>query len=619
MTSVTTTSQTHQDGSSLHNPWLIRLPILFVSGGLLLLLILMVFVGLFQLRFQSRILPGVSAYGIRLADMTPEQARDALEAAFNYDESTVFTFRDGDAFWQLTAGELGVSFDAEATVAEAFAAGHSGNMVVDVIDQALVWLNGYSVAPTVRYDQNVAVQNLMAIANEINRQPRDASLTIDGTNVTATPAETGRMVDILATLNRLTDTIAQLGTGTEVALVIDETPPRVVDSEGAAAKARAALSSPVTLVAQDDDGTALGPWTASVDQIAHILSLRLVDNGQGEYVYDVSLDMNVFSGFLEVLSPGLLRLPQNARFSFDEANGTLQVLQPGVAGRALNVAETLARMEAAVFQSGNRTAMMAFDYSEPAYHDNIAAADLGITELVSEATTYYSGSTQPRRDNIAQAASRFNGIIIGPGEEFSFNEWVGDISPEAGFVAGKIIAGGRTIDGVGGGVCQVSTTAFQAAFYAGFPVLERYAHGYDVGYYRAGEGLGMDAAIYTPDLDFRFLNDTPYHLLIETSVFPGNDALQFRFYSTNPGRRVVKEGPVITNVQAPAATQYEVNPEFQPGQSLQVDWAAEGKDVSVTRIVLDDAGNELRRDQFVSHYQPWGAIIQVAPGGAPGN
>lgn len=618
MTTVTSTSQTDHEFAPTHNPWLIRLPILFISGVLLLLLILTVLLGLYQVRFGSRIVPGVSANGMSLAGMTPDEARAALETAFDYDESTVFTFRDGDAFWQLTASELGVTFDSEATVAEAYAAGHSGNLIFDVLDQGLVWLNGHHVAPTVRYDQNVAVQNLMAIANELNRAPRDATLEISGVNVTATPSETGRTVDILATLNRLTDTIARLGAGTEVALVVSESKPRIIDASAAAAKAQAALSSPVTLIAQDTDGAALGPWTATVDQIAQLLKPELVDNGDGTFVYDVSLDMAVFSGYLEALSPGLLRPPQDARFRFNEGTAALEVLQPGTAGRSLNIADTLARMEGAVFQAGNRTAMMAFDYTNPAYHDTITAAELGITELVSEATTYYGGSTQPRRDNIAQAAQRFNGIIIAPGEEFSFNEWVGDITPEAGFVSGKIIAGGRTIDGVGGGVCQVSTTAFQAAFYAGYPVLERYAHGYDVSYYRTGEGLGMDAAIYTPDLDFRFLNDTPYHLLIETRVFPSNDTLQFRFYSTNPGRRVVKQGPVITNVQPPAATQYEVNPEFSSGQSLQVDWAAEGKDVTVTRLVLDDAGNEIRRDTFTSYYQPWGAVIQVAPGANPG-
>jgi len=181
-------------------------------------------------------------------------------------------------------------------------------------------------------------------------------------------------------------------------------------------------------------------------------------------------------------------------------------------------------------------------------------------------------------------------------------------------VPGKVIVGGRTIDGVGGGVCQVSTTVFQAAFYAGYPIQERHAHGYRVGYYEAGEGVGMDAAIYNPDLDFRFYNDTDYYLLIETSVLPGSTSLQFRFYSTNPGRQVVKEGPVVSRVEAPAATVYEVNSELQPGQSVQVDWPAQGSYVEVTRTILDNSGNVLNREIFASQYQPWGAVVQVPPG-----
>src|SRR5690606_14472325 len=181
--------------------------------------------------------------------------------------------------------------------------------------------------------------------------------------------------------------------------------------------------------------------------------------------------------------------------------------------------------------------------------------------------------------------SRFDGIIIGPGEVFSFNRYVGDISPEEGYVSSSVIVGGRTVSGVGGGVCQVSTTACPAAFYAGFPILERYAHGYRVGYYETGEGVGMDAAIYPPDLDFRFQNDTDYHLLIEASIIPQQNMVQFRFYSTNPGRQVVKEGPVIRDVLPPAPTRYEVNNDLAPGQSLQVDWAAEGAYVEVRRII----------------------------------
>jgi vancomycin resistance protein YoaR len=264
---------------------------------------------------------------------------------------------------------------------------------------------------------------------------------------------------------------------------------------------------------------------------------------------------------------------------------------------------------------------VAFDYVLPQYHDHVTAAELGITELVSEATTYYTGSTANRIQNIIESARRFDGIMIAPGAEFSYNDILGDISPEDGFVEGFVIVGGRTVRGVGGGVCQVSTTAFQAAFYAGYPITERWAHGYRVGYYERGEGVGMDAAIYQGDpalnersLNLRFVNDTPYHLLIETSIYPGEDAVQFRFYSTNPGRQVVKQGPSIQNIVPPRPTLYQPNPDLRAGQERWLDWPAEGAYVEVNRVILDHNGNEVDRTRFRTQYQPWGAVVEVAPG-----
>lgn len=599
------------------NPWLVRLPLLVMSGTLLLLLVLGGAIAVAQVQYRDRIVPGVSAYGVDLGGMTVEEAYAALDAAFTYDDDAVFTFRDGDQFWQMTAGELGVTFDAQVTAAEAAAIGHTSNTVLNVIDQGFIWLNGHAVSPTVRYDQNVAVERLTAIARSINESPQDANLLINGTTVTTTPARSGRSVDIPATLAQLDTALLNLDTGAEIPLVIQEWPPLIRDAEQAASKARAALSGPIVLLADNPGGgenATLGPWTANVEQIAQLLKADLVAGDDGTYTYDVTIDMAVFADFLGTLAPGLIVAPRDARFQFNDETGQLEVIERAVNGRELNVAETLARMERGVFDSTNRTVMMAFDYTLPRYHNDVTAAELGITGLVSEATTFFTGSTQPRRENIAQAATRFNGVLIAPGEEFSFNQWVGDISPEAGYVESAVIVGGRTVSGVGGGVCQVSTTAFQAAFYGGFPILERYAHGYRVGYYDRGEGVGMDAAIYTPTLDMRFLNDTDYHLLIETSVFPREDAIQFRFYSTNPGRQVVKEGPVIENVQPPAATRYEVNPDLGPGQERYVDWAAEGAVVTVRRIILDEDGNRIDEDQFVSRYRPWGAIVEVPPG-----
>jgi vancomycin resistance protein YoaR len=597
------------------SPWLIRLPVLVISGGILLAVTLVILLGVFRLAFLERITPGVAAYGVSLSGMTPEQAAAALTERFTYDRSTVFTFVDGERVWQFTAGELGVSFDVDATVAEAMAVGHDTSLPGSLLDQALAWFNGHSVAPIVHYDQSATVAHLVAIAEEINRDPQDATLRVEGTTISTTPAEVGRRLDVSATLSRLEDQILSLGAGGEIPLVIAETPPLIWNADDAAEQIRAAFSGPLELVADGPDGERLGPWTASVDQIAALLTVTVVDNPDGSRSYQTGIDMSAFESYLHELAPGLLVPPRDARFQFNVNSRELEVIQPSVSGRELNVPETLSRLEQAIFRHEGRSVPMAFHYTEPRYHDRVTAAELGITELVSEATTYYTGSTANRRHNIAEGASRYHGIIIGPGEEFSFNYWLGPVSAEAGFLESSLIVGERTVDGIGGGLCQVSTTVFRAAFYGGFTIIERNSHAYRVGFYElAGQPTGLDAAIWTPDRDFRFQNDTPHHLLISTAVYPSNNALQFRFYSTNPGRVVEVQQPVVRNVVDPLPARFEANPDIPPGQSRQVDWAASGADVNVTRIIRDLQGNEIKRDNIFTHYLPWGAIFQVNPG-----
>jgi len=220
----------------------------------------------------------------------------------------------------------------------------------------------------------------------------------------------------------------------------------------------------------------------------------------------------------------------------------------------LDVEATLADFERALFAANpaERRVALAFQHLRADIPDTATAAELGITENVVSHTTYFYGSSAARRRNVEVAASHFHGLVVPPGGVFSFNEWLGDVSVETGYEQGLIIVGNQTITGVGGGVCQVSTTAFQTAFYGGYPILERTEHAYRVSYYEHGEGPGMDATVYSPIVDFRFKNDTPYHLLIETYVNLNNSTITWKFYSTGMGRRVVKEGPVIST--APAAT-----------------------------------------------------------------
>lgn len=596
------------------NPWLIRLPILFITGTILTIIVLSVFVLAFQMRYEDRIYPGIYAMGVNLSGMTLDEAEIALSNEFDYADNAVFTFRDGEQFWQMTAGDLGVEFDARQIAVEAILVGHSNNIVSDVYGQVDSWFSGKVIPPIITYDQNIALAELNVIAQDLNRDSFNAALSIEGTSVIVSEGQTGRQLDIQATLSELSNSILRMDTGAEIALVINETPALVSSVAEIANQIETALSGSVTLTATDEFGAQLGPWLISTEQIASLLTVSRINNGDGTQSYDVNIDMGAFETYLYTLAPGLITPALDGRFDYVPETGQLVVLEPSLSGRVLNVEETLARLEAGVFTAENRVVPMAFDFTLPRYHNQITASELGITQLIAESTTYYTGSSQNRRTNIAVGVSRMNGIIIGPGEEFSFNYYLGDIAPENGFVDGLVIFGGRTVNGIGGGICQVSTTIFRAAFNSGLAITERNSHGYRVGYYELNnQPPGMDAAIWQPERDFRFQNNTPHHILIEANVFPGNNTLQFRFYSTQHWRVEIEDAIVRENDPAPNA-RFIANSDLNLGEISQIDFAADGADVTVYRNIYDLQGNLQFEDYAFTHYVPWQAVYEVAPG-----
>ncbi|MCA9915833.1 MAG: peptidoglycan binding domain-containing protein, partial [Anaerolineae bacterium] len=273
------------------NPWLIRLPILLFTGGILVVVVLVLFFLAFQMRYQERVYPGISTMGISLGDLTQDEAAAELAQSFTYGAQTVFTFRDGDRYWQLTAADLGVELDAEATAAAAFAIGHSSNLPVNFVSQADAWFRGQTVAPIITYDQNVALEQLQAIAQEINQVPVNASLSLQGTQTIAVEGQAGRLLDVAATLASLDEHIMRLDAGTEIPLVIQEMQPIVLSVADAQAQIQTALSAPLTLVATDANGAQLGPWVVSVEQIAQLLQVALVSNADGTQHYEVAINM----------------------------------------------------------------------------------------------------------------------------------------------------------------------------------------------------------------------------------------------------------------------------------------------------------------------------------------
>ncbi len=239
-----------------------------------------------------------------------------------------------------------------------------------------------------------------------------------------------------------------------------------------------------------------------------------------------------------------------------------------------------------------------------------ASNDFGIEEEIAVGKSDYSHSIPERIHNVILAASRFNGILIPPGEVFSFNEAIGDISSTTGYKPAYIIKDGKTVLGDGGGVCQVSTTLFRAAINAGLPVVERYAHAYRVSYYENDMKPGFDATVFSPTVDLKIKNDTSAHILIETEVDEENLLLYFRFYGKKDNRQVEIGEAALWDVVPPPEPKYQDDPTLKKGITKQVDFPAWGSKASFTYKVTKN-GKVTIDEKFYSVYKPWAAVYLV--------
>ena len=234
----------------------------------------------------------------------------------------------------------------------------------------------------------------------------------------------------------------------------------------------------------------------------------------------------------------------------------------------------------------------------------------GITEKIGEGKSNYSHSSAERIHNLSLATSRMHGILIPPGEIFSYNKSLGEISARTGYKQGYIIQNGRTVLGDGGGVCQVSSTLFRAALNTGLPITQRKAHSYRVVYYENDSKPGLDATAFAPTVDFRFKNDTPNHILIQTTNDRQNKLLTFEFYGKGDGRVATLSPIKVWDVTGPPEPKYVDDPTLPRGVTKQVDFPAGGAKSSFTYTVKR-GGETLQNQTFYSVYRPWQAVYMV--------
>jgi len=566
----------------------------------------------FQLWHSGVIYPGVRVAGIDVGGLTRSAASARITSQFNFPATGAILLRDGGRTWLATPAELGLFLDPEASVERAYQMGREGSFGQRVRDQMENWYYGTDLSPAFVYDQRLAYNYVASIAREIDHPVIEANLGVQGTEVTVRSGEIGRTVDIESTLGLLATQLLSLQDGV-VNLVVEETPPVVLDATQQAEVARNILREPLTLrlPAGEPDQK---EWVIERQTLAGMLSVE-----RGPQGYQVGLNSSLLRTYLNNLAPNVDVYPQNARFIFNDDTRELEVLEKSITGRRLDVEQTLKVIQEQV-SAGHHNVPLVFEAVKPDVEDTAKGEDLGITELVHAESSYFYGSSASRVQNIQAAAAEFHGLLIPPGAVFSMASAMGDISLDNGYAEAMIILGGKTIKGVGGGVCQVSTTLFRAAFFAGFPIIERHPHAYRVSYYERVAGgainpnfAGLDATVFVPLVDFKFRNDTDHWLLMETYVVPSASSITWKFYSTKDGRSVDWETTGPVNIVPPKETEYVENPELAEGEIKQVDWAVEGADVTVNRTVLRN-GAVYFQDSFRTHYEPWANVFEYGPG-----
>ncbi|MBU6447517.1 VanW family protein [Patescibacteria group bacterium] len=258
---------------------------------------------------------------------------------------------------------------------------------------------------------------------------------------------------------------------------------------------------------------------------------------------------------------------------FTENNGIVTDFNPGQNGQALDIP---ANIDAITTALDNHSA--ALDLQVTVVKPQVSLSDtnnMGIDQLIAKGDSNFAGSPANRIFNIKIGAQKESGVILAPGETFSFNQYLGPVDGEHGFLPELVIKSDSTIPEFGGGLCQVSTTMFRAAMNAGFPITARRNHSYAVQYYAP---QGTDATIYPGVQDLKFVNDSPAHILI-WATFPGKNMLRFNIYGSSDNRHISFNGPFVYD--------------RQPDGSMKADWYR----------TVTFADGKIEKDTFHSDYQ----------------
>lgn len=591
---------------------------LFSGAALLFVpIILISFLGVW-LFLSQRIYPNISIAGVDVSLLKRDEAFDKVSKEISKRGAASLEFQlnheslSGQKNFKVELNRQETVNPVEEAISEAFDYGRKK-----------VFFPSASVDLEIKPSMAIKKQ-VENIASQVNEEPIDSTLRVYEGEISVTPSQNGMVLneeEIYATIEDYFNTA--VFSNPNLSLKVSE--PKLNFNEAAAIKKRLdeIKAAPITLTFEDLNYTLdLNTILSLVDLENSQDSLALINtegnrfnissvslNGKETSDSKLTLNNSKLSDFLKNIARDIDRQVQEPLLSVDPssdpATPKITEFRAPVQGRQLQINEAVDLINSAIITQNMTTIKLPVSVVEP---KNKLANDLGIKELIGRGISNFAGSIENRKFNVGLAASRINGVLIAPGEEFSFVKTVGDISGASGYKQAYVIKSGRTVLDDGGGVCQVSTTIYRAALNTGLPITARTAHAYRVGYYEQGFPPGMDATIFSPSVDLKFKNDTSHHILVQAHV--EGTTLTVDLYGTSDGRTVEITKPTIVG-QSPALPEIrQDDPTLPKGTVKQVDWAATGANVVFSRKV-SRGGIEVINETIRSNYRPWQAVYLV--------
>jgi len=533
---------------------------LALAGAVLVALVLVVGVGFAG--SDARIAAGVEVAGVKVSGLTPEQAEKKLSERAASLADVPVTFTGGGQSWRISPQELELSVDWPATLAEARAAG-DWPLPFRGLKRVAVRLLGAEVAPRADVYEAGLEFELGRIAVFVDKKPESASIVLKGLTPRLEPARDGAKIDLRAAERTVVSALA--GFSREpVALPIRvaKAPVGTEELRPVLADVRTAVSRPVRF------GWHGTTWKVSREQLAKLLSLPR--GGRKE----LTIGGSYATLYFKRLSRAFADPPKNAQFEV-QGDRSVRVVRARK-GRVLDVPATASALHEAALSRDKRSAELVIKQAEPSLTTREAKA-LGITRELVRYSSFYTG-TADRITNLKLATSLLDGTRIAPGATFSFNKEVGPRTEARGFRSAPVIIGGKYEEGVGGGVSQVATTVFNAAWEAGLKITARSAHALYISRYP----LGRDATVNYPDIDLKFVNDTKRWLVMR--AVPTDTGIAISLLGAPTGRRVVSV-PGALEVVGPAKIKRVPDPGLFVGEKVIEEFGAPVRAVAVTRTV----------------------------------